>query len=255
MANRNASCDPRVFIYGGLLLALLLAFAWGVGTRTPLIAEVLRDRNALYRETADGIENGYTLKLVNKSDRPAHYTVTMQSPTPGLSLRGAHEIDVAAGDVAAMPITVGGPEGIRAGTPSPSISSPRRQCAGTRRTAVSSDRCDMDGEPMQPQPPRGRRVRNQNAPHVPRGASRWCGWCSPFPRASSSPRRVAAAAARSPGTDDAVADAVQRTAQVQVADLGPDANARSLGLVAAVRVAGDTIEVLPVAGRSIAAHR
>jgi polyferredoxin len=104
---------PRVFIYGGLLLALLVAFAWGVGARTMLIAEALRDRNALYRETASGIENGYTLKLVNKSDQPAHYVVEMESSTPGLAVRGAHEIDVPAGDVAAMPITVAGPEGIR----------------------------------------------------------------------------------------------------------------------------------------------
>jgi polyferredoxin len=71
-----------VFIYGGLLLALLAAFAWGVGARTMLIAEALRDRNALYRETASGIENGYTLKLVNKSDQPAHYVVKMESSTP-----------------------------------------------------------------------------------------------------------------------------------------------------------------------------
>jgi hypothetical protein len=56
------------------------------------------------------------------------------------------------------------------------------------------------------------------------------------------------AAARSSGTDDLVADKVQRTEQTQLADLGPDANARSLGLVAAVHVVGDTIEVLPVAG-------
>jgi cytochrome c oxidase accessory protein FixG len=104
---------PRVFIYGGLLLALLVAFAWGVGARTMLIAEALRDRNALYRETTSGIENGYTLKLVNKSDQPAHYVVRMESSTPGLALRGAHEIDVPAGNVAAMPITVAGPEGIR----------------------------------------------------------------------------------------------------------------------------------------------
>ena len=47
---------PRVLVYGALLLALLAVFAWGVGTRTPLIAEVLRDRNALYRETTTGIE-------------------------------------------------------------------------------------------------------------------------------------------------------------------------------------------------------
>src|SRR5688572_1923078 len=44
---RTRVLRPRIFVYGGLLLALLVVFAWGVGTRSDLIAEVLRDRNAL----------------------------------------------------------------------------------------------------------------------------------------------------------------------------------------------------------------
>ena len=59
-------------------------------------------------------------------------------------------------------------------------------------------------------------------------------------------------ASRSTGTDDAVADKVQRTAQVQVADLGPDAMARQLRLSAVVRFSDargeKLIEVLPVDG-------
>ncbi|MFC5568640.1 FixH family protein [Lysobacter yangpyeongensis] len=55
-------------------------------------------------------------------------------------------------------------------------------------------------------------------------------------------------ASRSPGTDDAVADRVTRTAQVQVADLGPDAKARQLHLSAIVRTGKGTVEVLPVDG-------
>jgi polyferredoxin len=51
---------PRILVYGAILLAVTAAWAWGVGHRSPMIAEVLRDRNALYRETATGIENGYT---------------------------------------------------------------------------------------------------------------------------------------------------------------------------------------------------
>jgi hypothetical protein len=50
------------------------------------------------------------------------------------------------------------------------------------------------------------------------------------------------------GGSDAIPDEVRRTAQVQVADLGADARARSLGLSALVRVDGDAIEVLPVSG-------
>lgn len=50
------------------------------------------------------------------------------------------------------------------------------------------------------------------------------------------------------GSTDAVADRVQRTAQVQVADLGPDARARQLRLTAILRTEGDLVEVLPVSG-------
>ena len=59
-------------------------------------------------------------------------------------------------------------------------------------------------------------------------------------------------ASRSTGTDDAVADEVKRTAQVQVTDLGPDAMARQLRLSAVVRFSDargeKLIEVLPVDG-------
>ncbi|HEX5663201.1 MAG TPA: 4Fe-4S dicluster domain-containing protein [Xanthomonadaceae bacterium] len=102
---------PRVFIYGLLLLALLGAFAWGVGTRTPLIAEVLRDRNALYRETAGGIENSYTLKLVNKTERAQRYLVELRSDDAGLALKPMSAITVPAGDVAAVPLIVTAPAG------------------------------------------------------------------------------------------------------------------------------------------------
>lgn len=57
-----------------------------------------------------------------------------------------------------------------------------------------------------------------------------------------------AAAARSSGNDDAVADRVQRTAQIQMADLGPDLAARRLGLAARLSVKGDHLELTPATG-------
>jgi hypothetical protein len=51
------------------------------------------------------------------------------------------------------------------------------------------------------------------------------------------------------GSNDAVADPVQRTAQIQVADLGPDARAQQLRLSAIVRFDRRLIEVLPVTGQ------
>ena len=103
---------PRIFVYGFLLLALCGAWAWGVAHRSELIAEVLRDRNALYRETADGIENGYTLKLVNKTDQPQRYVIDVAAADlPTLQLREATEVDVAAGAVASRPLTLVAPRG------------------------------------------------------------------------------------------------------------------------------------------------
>ena len=103
---------PRILVYGTILLALMLGWGFGVANRSPLIAEVLRDRNALYRETAEGVENGYTLKLVNKTDQPQHYRIDVSaSDLPTLRLREAPEVDVAAGSVASLPLTLVAPAG------------------------------------------------------------------------------------------------------------------------------------------------
>lgn len=50
------------------------------------------------------------------------------------------------------------------------------------------------------------------------------------------------------GSIDAVADPVQRTAQIQVSDLSADARAAQLRLSAVLRVGTGLIEVLPVSG-------
>ena len=103
---------PRILVYGLLLLGLLVAWGWGVTHRSELIAEVLRDRNALYRETAEGVENGYTLKLVNKTDQPQRYVIDVAAADlPTLRLREASEVDVAAGAVASRPLTLVAPRG------------------------------------------------------------------------------------------------------------------------------------------------
>jgi cytochrome c oxidase accessory protein FixG len=105
---------PRILVYAALLAVLVGAWTWGIGHRSPLIADVLRDRNTLYREAGDGIENSYTLKLANKSDRDATYLVRVESATPGLALHGgASQVRVAAGDVAAQAMDVSAPAGTR----------------------------------------------------------------------------------------------------------------------------------------------
>ena len=97
---------PRIIAYGLLLLALLIAWGWSVTHRSELIGEVLRDRNALYRETATGAQNDYTLKLVNKTQVARSYRITLKAPD-GLALqKGEVTLQTTAEQVLSMPMTV-----------------------------------------------------------------------------------------------------------------------------------------------------
>ncbi|MFA6986249.1 MAG: FixH family protein [Arenimonas sp.] len=55
------------------------------------------------------------------------------------------------------------------------------------------------------------------------------------------------AAVRSGGADQ-VSDKVQRTAQIQVTELGPDARAQAMKLSAVLRLEANAVDVLPVNG-------
>ncbi len=96
---------PRVLIYTGLLWAIIAALLIAVWLRVPLKLDVLRDRNALYRESFDGlIENTYVLKVMNMDNEPRRYVLSARG-IEGLQLRSDRpEIAVAAGEVAEVPV-------------------------------------------------------------------------------------------------------------------------------------------------------
>ncbi len=109
---------PRILVYGTLLLALLIGWGWGVTHRNPLIADVLRDRNALYRTAADGrIENDYTLKLANKTQKPQRYTITLVA-ADGIALRkGEQSVQAGAEEILNIPLTVSAPASVHGKKP------------------------------------------------------------------------------------------------------------------------------------------
>jgi polyferredoxin len=97
---------PRIFVYAAVLVALVGAFAFGVASRAPVIAEVLHDRNALYREVALGaIENGYSVKLANKTDAPMPLGVHAQTALP-LRAIGQTRAVLDPGEVYSLPLTL-----------------------------------------------------------------------------------------------------------------------------------------------------
>jgi cytochrome c oxidase accessory protein FixG len=73
---------PRMFVYSAILLALAVGFSVSLAARVPLTVDVLRDRNALYREAAGGIENAYTLKVMNKSAATRRFAITAEGALP-----------------------------------------------------------------------------------------------------------------------------------------------------------------------------
>lgn len=92
-----------------LMLAVTAVLVLDIATRIPLEVDVLRDRNALYRENFDGeIENVYTLKIVNKSQQDHTYTVTVEG-LDRYRLVGETTKEVEAGEVGSLPITVAVP--------------------------------------------------------------------------------------------------------------------------------------------------
>ncbi|MBI5611933.1 MAG: cytochrome c oxidase accessory protein CcoG [Gammaproteobacteria bacterium] len=96
---------PRVLFYAALLLAMVGGLGYALATRLPLELDVIRDRNALFRETDGGlIENVYTLKILNMDDRPHRYRLTVEGIN-NLQLRmHRDQIDVPAGEVMELPV-------------------------------------------------------------------------------------------------------------------------------------------------------
>ena len=69
---------PKIIGYLVLLSAMFALMAWYLAARVPLEVNILRDRNTLYRENAQGdIENSYRLKIVNKTQVYQSYQMTV----------------------------------------------------------------------------------------------------------------------------------------------------------------------------------
>ena len=100
---------PRIFVYMALLTVLIGGLVTLMATRTPLILDVLRDRNALYREVSGGlIENSYTFKIVNQRNETRSFRLTLDSDA-GLALDGVPDVvRVEAGAVRSLPVSIRG---------------------------------------------------------------------------------------------------------------------------------------------------
>ena len=68
---------PRVLLYTAVLWTIIIATGISLYFRSPVKVDVIRDRNALSREVADGqIENVYRLQIMNTQERSRKLVIT-----------------------------------------------------------------------------------------------------------------------------------------------------------------------------------
>jgi cytochrome c oxidase accessory protein FixG len=98
---------PRVIIYFVILLAITAALIYSMATRIPLELDIIRDRNALYRTTSEGmVENIYTLKISNM-DRVAHtYSIAFDSDFSIKPILRKSQVTVESGTVANLSLRI-----------------------------------------------------------------------------------------------------------------------------------------------------
>ena len=97
---------PRTLIYGAILVAVSIAFVWGLAARDPLRVDIIRDRSSLGREIEGGlVENVYQLQVMNMTEAPRAFRLEV-SGLPGVRIGGAERVDVPAASTQAVTLQV-----------------------------------------------------------------------------------------------------------------------------------------------------
>ena len=97
---------PRTLIYGGILIAIILATAWSMATRVPLKVDIIRDRSVLSREADDGrIENLYTMHISNTGETAHRFSLSV-SGLDGIEIAGERIVEVPASSLKSIDVTV-----------------------------------------------------------------------------------------------------------------------------------------------------
>ena len=102
---------PRILVYAALLTLFATLFVTFLATRPPLMVDVLRDRNALYRDVGrEGIENSYALVAVNKARESRRYEISV-SGIDGARIATETTFEIPAESVLRVPVAVRVPHG------------------------------------------------------------------------------------------------------------------------------------------------
>ncbi len=102
---------PRIMIYGAILVFIVGAAAVGLASRMPLKVDVIRDRGTLAREEDhDMIENSFRLQIMNVSETPRRYTISV-SGLAGIEIESDRVVDIPAATTRSVVVEVHAPAG------------------------------------------------------------------------------------------------------------------------------------------------
>jgi cytochrome c oxidase accessory protein FixG len=96
---------PRILIYTGILLLIILTAALSLTLKSPLKFDVIRDRG-LPRTTENGsIDNVYRLQIMNTEERPHRYAIEV-SGIPGIAIVSETSFDMPAATTKVIPARI-----------------------------------------------------------------------------------------------------------------------------------------------------
>ena len=98
---------PRIVVYAALLILISSALIYSIVHRVPLEMDIIRDRNALYRETVDGlVENIYTLKLINMDTQDHRYQLNVDGLNEMTFIKPQDVIEIKSGEVINLAVRI-----------------------------------------------------------------------------------------------------------------------------------------------------
>jgi len=85
---------PRIMIYSAILAIIVAAAVFALALRAPLKVDVIRDRKNLGEiEEAGMVENSYKLQIMNTSEEPRRYLITVTG-LPGIDINHQKEMEI-----------------------------------------------------------------------------------------------------------------------------------------------------------------
>jgi len=96
---------PRILIYSGIILLIILLAALSITLKSPLKFDVIRDRG-LPRTTQDGsIDNVYRLQIMNTEETPHRYRIDVAG-IPGIAIISNADFDMPAASTRYIPARI-----------------------------------------------------------------------------------------------------------------------------------------------------